>query len=374
LKIAIVYDRINKFGGAERILLALHEIWPEAPIFTAVYSPKTASWASDLEIKTSFLQYVPFASRHHEWFPWLTPIAFERFDFSGYDVVLSVTSAEAKYCIKTSKPLHICYCLTPTRYLWSHKKFYEQDGVKGKFLSILGPPLRMKDYLAAQKIDRYLAISKTVSKRIKKYYNKDSKVIYPPADFPDIGKFNDENQSNENISAIDESFYLVVSRLVPYKRIDLAITACNKLRKQLVIVGKGSEEKRLKKIAGKTITFTGELTDIELNGYYMQCKAVIFPSEEDFGIVPVEAQRYGKPVVAFGVGGASETVLDGKTGVLFYKQDDEALKEAILKLEALDINKSDCKQNASKFSKKRFKQEISSYISEAWKLYNNVIN
>ncbi|MGI5828455.1 MAG: glycosyltransferase [Patescibacteria group bacterium] len=362
MKIAFTYDRINKIGGAERVLTALHEIWPEAPIYTAVYSPKTAAWAKIFDVRTSFLQRIPFAVKNHEIFPWLTPMAFQQFDFSEYDVVLSVTSAEAKSCVTSPNTLHLCYCLTPTRYLWSHKQFYEADGIKGKVLSLLGPSLRIQDYITAQGVDQFVAISETVARRIKKYYGKSADIIYPP-----VTSLNKADGKHKN--PVSEPYYLIVSRLVPYKRVDLALKACKSLGKRLVIVGQGSEERNLKKIADSSTIFTGELTDAELSRYYMHCKAVIFPAEEDFGIVPVEAQLYGKPVIAFGNGGARETVSEGKTGLFFYPQTEEALKQTIVKFEQMQFKQKDCRRNAARFTREKFKKTMYEYVTKAWQKF-----
>src|SRR3989344_2564884 len=259
MKVALVYDRVNKFGGAERVLLALHELFPDAPLFTALYNKQTASWADVFAVKPSFLNAVPFLRNRHEYIPFLMPFAFESFNFDGFDVVISVTSAEAKGIITKPETLHICYCLTPTRYLWSHRQEYFGSG----FFSIVTKPivkaLQRWDRVAATRPDRYIAISSEVARRIKQYYRQEATVIYPPAD-SDFFKPSAKKQR--------EDFYLVVSRLVAYKRVDLAIQTCNKLKRQLIIVGSGSEEGQLKRSAGPTISFVGALTDKELLTYY----------------------------------------------------------------------------------------------------------
>ncbi|NMB57495.1 glycosyltransferase family 4 protein [Candidatus Beckwithbacteria bacterium] len=360
MKIALVYDRVNKWGGAERVLLALHEIWPKAPLYTAVYNRHTASWAKVFKVIPSFLNRISFFRNHHEILPFLTPMAFSQFDFSQFDVVLSVTSAEAKNLTIGSKTLHVCYCLTPTRYLWSHSKEYQKEGLKGKILSIFLPSLRKNDLHASKKVDQFLAISNQVKQRIKKYYQRESKIIYPPVDL-NFSKLDEKIQ--------DHIFYLVVSRLVPYKRIDLAIKACNKLSRNLIIIGTGSEEAKLKNLAGKTVKFLGYLTDKELYGYYKHCRALLFPGEEDFGITPVEAQSFGAPVIAYGKGGLLETVINGKTGLFFSKQTEKSLIEAILKFEQMKLEKEDCIKNSQKFNKSRFKKEIEAEINLLYKQF-----
>lgn len=343
MKLALVYDRVNKFGGAERVLLALHEIWPDAPLFTSVYNPKTAPWASVFDVRPSFMQKIPFAKTHHELFPWLTPLAFEQFDFSDFDVAISVSSAEAKNIITTPKTIHVCYCLTPTRYLWSGNNLYPQNFIRS-FLSV---SLRMIDQVAANRPDKYIAISHTVTQRIKKYYRQESEIIYPPVD---TEKF--------KLSKKTGDFYLLVSRLVPYKKVDLAIRAFNKLNKKLVIIGSGSEENYLKSIASKNIEFLGQdLTDEKLIRYYQSCRALIFTSIEDFGIASLEAQACGKPVIGNAEGGIKETLIDGKTGILF-NSTEKSLIDSVLKFEKLKFIPEICRQNAIKFDKESFKNKF----------------
>ena len=361
MKIALVYDRVNKWGGAERVLLALHEIWPEAPLYTAVYSPKTAPWAKVFRVIPSFLDRFPLAKRRHEIYPWLTPLAFESFNFSDYEVVVSVTSEAAKGIITKPKTFHLCYCLTPTRYLWSG---YE-DYFSSSAWRLVGLPtvsfLRAWDKMAAQRPDEYIAISKNVQQRIKKYYGRDSEVIYPPVE---VKKFQTPSTRSQTIS----EYFLLVSRLVPYKRIDIAIKAFNELGLPLKIIGVGSQMRRLKKMARKNIEFLGQLTDRELLGYYQRCQAVIFPQKEDFGLVSLEVQACGRPVIAYRDGGALETVIEGKTGVFFSPQTAAALIKAIEEFKSLKGLKSeDCRKNAERFSKEKFKKKFKKIIEERWK-------
>lgn len=350
MRLALVYDRVNKFGGAERVLLALHEIWPEAPLYTSVYNPQTAPWAKVFKVRTSFMQNIPFAKTHHELFPWATPIAFEQFDFSEFDVVISVSSAEAKNIITTPKTLHICYCLTPTRHLWSGRHLYPHNF----FRSLLSVNLRMIDQIASQRPDKYIAISKTVSQRIKKYYRKEAEVIYPPVD---TDKF--------KLSKKTGDYYLVVSRLVPYKKVDLAIKVFNRLNKKLIIIGTGSEEKYLKSIASENIEFLGQkLTDFELLGYYESCRALIFPSVEDFGIASLEAQACGKPVIVNNQGGAKESIVNHKTGISFNTE--EELLSIIKNFDQFKFNPEICRQNALKFDTKIFKHKFQNFVEKAY--------
>lgn len=355
MRVALVYDRVNKFGGAERVLLDLHKIWPDAPIFTAVYNPETASWANSFRIHPSFLQSIPFAKNHHEWFAFLTPLAFESFDFSDYDLVVSVSSADAKGIITGPKTLHISYCLTPTRYLWSGFSLYRDtffNPLVRTGFSVLSPFLRMWDRVASTRPDTMVAISKTVARRIKKYYRIDAPIIYPPVDTDCfvLGK------------KPTGSYFLVVSRLVPYKRVDLIIEACNTRRLPLIVVGTGSEKKRLQRLAKNTVSFAGNLTDAELVGYYQGCIALVHAGIEDFGITSLEAQACGRPVIAFGAGGFKETIIAGKTGEFFMTQSVSSLKACLESFHAQTYKPLVCRSNALRFSSSVFRKSFSSYV------------
>lgn len=361
MKVALIYDRVNKWGGAERVLLALQEIWPEAPLYTAVYNPKTAPWAKKFKVTPSFLNKFPFAKTRHEAYPWLTPLAFETFSFDEFDIVISVTSAEAKGIITKPKTLHICYCLTPTRYLWSG---YE-DYFRNKTFRFLTRPvvsyLRRWDQIAAQKPDVFWAISENVKRRIKKYYGRESEVLYPPVD---------TKQFHPKPYPLNpKPYFLVVSRLVAYKKVNIAIEAFNRLGLPLKIVGTGVEFNRLKRMAGNNIQFLGQLTDNELLSYYQRCQAVIFPQEEDFGIVPLEAQACGRPVIVFKAGGALETAIEGKTGEFFYPQTAEALLEKVKNFKPEKYEMNDCRKQAEKFDLTVFKRKFKRLIEDSWNEY-----
>jgi glycosyltransferase involved in cell wall biosynthesis len=358
MKVALIYDRVNKWGGAERVLLALNEIFPKADLFTAVYSASKAKWAKVFpKVVPSFLQKIPFADSNHEFLGTFTPVAFESFDFGGYGLVISVTSEAAKGIITRPGTIHICYCLTPTRYLWSARKYYfKKPPAKFRFIPFfeyLSRPLvkylKSWDIIAAQRPDKMIAISTAVRGRIRKYYDRESEIIFPPVD---VEKF----AAKDNVKR--QKFFLLVSRLIPYKRADLAIKAFNKLGLPLVIVGSGSEEKRLKRIAKSNVEFAGELTDTELADYYRKCTGLIFPQEEDFGIVAVEAQAAGAPVIAYKAGGALDTVKDGKTGVFFNKQTVAELIRAVKKAGKTTFDRSAMIKNAQQFSKEIFKRKF----------------
>lgn len=355
MKIALVYDRVNKFGGAERVLLALHNLWPDAPLFTAVYDKAKASWADVFRVHPSFLQHVPFARAHHELYAWLTPMAFESFSFDGFDVVLSVTSAEAKDVITKPGTLHICYCLTPTRYLWSGKSTYEErSGILGTILERAAPTLQSWDRIGAARPDVYLAISKRVASRINAFYGRSvERVIYPPVDtdrfIPETGVIKD----------FKDASFLCVSRLVPYKRLDILVDAFNQLGWPLTIIGSGWSAASLRRSARGNITFIEDhLTDTKLAHYYGKCRAFVFPGDEDFGLVAVEAQACGKPVICYERSGMAETVIDGKTGIFFARQDPESLIRALRAFDGEWYDSNSCRRSAIRFSKKNFNKEM----------------
>jgi glycosyltransferase involved in cell wall biosynthesis len=400
MKVALVYDRVNKWGGAERVLLALHELFPQAPLYTSVYDAKKAPWAKVFQIKTSFLQNIPGAKKNHELLAPLMPFAFERFNFDKYDLVISVTSEAAKGIITHSGTMHICYCLTPTRYLWSGFTEY----FKNKSLSILLRPvinaLRKWDLVASTRPDVFIAISKEVQGRIKKYYGRESELVYPPATLslarragPPVALGEREKGKGEsNLSASpftlhSSPYFLVVSRLskfTRYKRVDLAIEACNELQLPLKIIGEGNLRKELEKEAGPTIEFIGKVSDRELVDYYKNCKALIFPGREDLGLVMIEAQMQGKPVIAFKAGGALELVTDpsasshsagsgqagSATGLFFDRQTKESLGGVLKKFESIKFNEKTIIKNAKQYDFENFKKNFLSVVNNSIKHYN----
>ncbi len=364
MNIAFVYDRVNKFGGAERVLLALHEIWPKAPLYTAVYDRRKASWARVFRVHPSFIQMLPFAASRHEWYAWLTPMAFESFSFDSYDVVLSVTSAEAKDIITKLETVHVCYCLTPTRYLWSESNSYERAHIGVPSLLSrtvyrrLLPTLKRWDVIGASRPDRYIAISRRVKKRIESYYHREvDAVIYPPAD---VKTFVPPRRARSKKSG---AYYLLVSRLVWYKRVDLVIDAFNALQWPLVVIGDGLERRLLMRRAKKNVQFIfRHLTDEELVNYYQNCRALVFAGEEDFGLVAAEAQACGIPVIAYKESGIAEIIQDGKTGILFPEKRVSSLIDALKKAEHTWYDSTLCRNNAMRFSLDRFKKEMKSTI------------
>ncbi len=362
MKVALVYDRVNKWGGAERVLLALHKIFPDAPLYTSVYHPKKAEWARVFDVRPSFLQKFPLAKSHHELYAALMPLAFESFNFDEFDLVISVTSEAAKGIITKPEALHICYCLTPTRYLWSG---YE-DYFRNQILKFISNPvvsyLRIWDKTSSQRPDKFIAISNEVQKRIKEYYDRDSEIIYPPLSLSSTDYSLQPDKKAVVGSPSPESYFLIVSRLVPYKKIDLAVKVFNKLNLQLKIAGRGSEESKLKAIANENIEFLGYLTDEELVKYYKECRALIFPGKEDFGLTILEAQSFGKPVIAFRGGGALETIVENKTGIFFDLLNQKSLEDALRKFMRKKFDPKDCTMQAERFNIKEFSIQLKEEI------------
>lgn len=354
MKVALVYDRINKWGGAERVLLALHKIFPMAPLYTSVYDPKNALWADVFDVKTSFLQKLPFIRKHNELFSFLMPISFESFNFDNYDLVLSITSESAKGIITKPGTIHVCLCLTPTRYLWSGYETYFKNFLFRLFSYPIVSYLRKWDIVASKRPDRYIAISSEVKKRIKKYYKRDSTRIYPPV-----------TMQIKGIKRKPSDYFLLVSRLskfVLYKRASIVIEAFNELGLPLKIVGSGSLKKHLQKKAKTNIEFLGQVNDRELEELYKNSKALIFPGVEDFGLVMAEAQFFGTPVIAYRGGGAIEIVEEGLSGEFFNEQTKDSLMSVLKNFDESRYNRKEILEESQRFSFLRFREEILNFI------------
>jgi len=310
-------------------------------------------------VRTSFMQRLPLVTRNHQPFLLLYPLAFESFDLSGFDVVISNSSAFCKGVVTPPGTLHICYCLTPMRWVWSYHAYVGRERL-GWMARMLLPAaisqLRAWDVATAQNVDRFLAISRTVSSRIHKYYRRDSAVIYPPV----------------NCDAFElpptriENYYLIVSRLMPYKRIDLAIDAFSRLGIPLKIVSSnGRNVPALRARAGRNVEFLGRVSDAELKQLYAGCRGLVFPGEEDFGIAPLEANASGRPVVAYAGGGALDTVLDGQTGILFERQDVDSLMDAVRRAEAVAWDRVELRAHARKFDRQVFRDQLLEFVRES---------
>ncbi len=372
MRVAIVHDYLTQFGGAERVLLALMKLFPHAPVFTLVFDPRMAFARTSgpgifdtRRLRTSFLQRIPGARARHRYFPILMPLAIEQFDFSQYDLVFSATHSFGKGVICGPQTLHISYCFTPTRYLWDDSHRYIREFSRSPVFQRLAPIalsyIRLWDYYASQRVTTYLTLSNFVARRIQKYYRRDAQVVPPPVD---VNRFKVTPGGD---------YYLIVSRLVPYKRIDLAIEACERLQRPLKIVGTGPEEKllheRARFFSGQKKTFTeflGFVPDEKLPALYKNARALLFPQEEDFGITPLEAAAAGKPTIAYGFGGARETVIDGITGIFFLEQTAGALMRAMLVSESTTFNSADIRHHAERFSEDQFLQEIEQIVHSEW--------
>lgn len=355
MKLALVHDHLIQDGGAEKVLRVLQEIWPEAPTYALLYDKKNFPDFHKKDIRTSFLQKLPLAVKKCQWYLGLMPAATEGYDLSDFDVVVSSSSAFSKGVIARPGAKHICYCHTPTRYLWSDTHSYVAELRVPKFIKMLLPPvlslLRLWDQAAAQRVDLFVANSQTVQNRIKKYYGRDSIVIHPPVE---TGKFSISNEA--------KNYFLVGGRLVPYKRYDLVIEAFNKTGLPLKIFGSGPVEAELRKQAKKNIEFLGRVSDEERAKLYSNCRAFLHPHEEDFGLTAVEAMAAGRPVIALRKGGALETVVDGVTGEFFDEQSWEELADHLIRFNDENYNPETIRAHAQKFGVERFKQEMAHLV------------
>ncbi|MCK4304223.1 MAG: glycosyltransferase [Candidatus Eisenbacteria sp.] len=359
MRVALVHDWLTGMRGGEKCLEVFCQLYPDAPIYTLVHRPGTVSEQIERHrIVTSFLQRAPFGkSRYQRYLP-LFPAAIERFDLRGYDLVLSSSHAVAKGVVVHPGTQHVCYCHTPMRYVWLA---YEQYFGSGRYrfpaswlLPSVATWLRMWDRTTAAGVDRFIANSQNVASRIRRYYGREAQVVHP---WVDTGAF------TPDASVEREDFYLVISALVPYKRLDLAIEAAREMGRELVVIGSGVERKRLERLAGSSARFSGWLPSEQLLNVLRRTRALLFPGEEDFGIVPLEAMACGTPVVAYGVGGALETVVDGQTGVFFRQQTAKSLVRALRRLDALDLSPAAARRRAEQFSRERFRTRIAEEIA-----------
>lgn len=365
-RVALVYDWFDSWGGVERILLTLSEMFPQADWYTSIFDPTRASWAKKLNPHTSYVQRMPVFIKHNRVFSTpLYPFAFEAFDFSDYKLVISITSSFAKGIITKPPTRHICYLLTPTRFLWSHEKEYRARSLASRaYIEYL----KKWDRIASHRPDEYICISQTVQRRLQLLYDRTGVVIYPPFDI-EYWKTMKE-QTNSPFSTLPSPFFLLVSRLEPYKKIDLAIQAFNQLSDlHLIIVGNGTRKHTLVGQAGKNITFLHNISDTELAGLYSQAQALIMPQEEDFGMTALEAQFFGCPVIAYKKGGAMETVREEKTGIFFDEQNVHSLTSALEKFEgeAYNLHESTKKhgpENVKGFSRETYEKKFRAIVDK----------
>ncbi|MBP9827122.1 glycosyltransferase [Candidatus Saccharibacteria bacterium] len=368
-RVAIVHDWLTNLGGAERVVEAMIKAFPQADIYTSVYNRAHVPIMQDVSIKTSFLQHWPLARRYHQLFPILRRYAFEQFDFSEYDVVISSSSAEAKGLITSESCLHISYIHTPTRYYWSHYNEYLDNPGFGLLNPVVRWQLRRSinqsrrwDFAAAQRPDVLLANSGAVAQRIKRFYDRESQVVYPNVD---TDRFSVQKLPRPD--GAPNRYALVVSRLIPYKRIDIAVQAARRAQMPLVVIGRGSELKRLKAMAGPDTVFLGALKDAEVTAYMQHAEVFLFPGEEDFGITPVEAMSAGVPVIAYKKGGAVETVIDNVTGVLVEHQTAEAFTKVLSGWTKYQFSSKELQEYAEKFTTQRFIDQLHTIVQQSLK-------
>ncbi|RME48812.1 MAG: glycosyltransferase family 4 protein [Chloroflexi bacterium] len=359
MRIAIVHDWLNQAGGAEIVLHALKSLFPGAPVYTSMYWPAAVPEMDGWDIRVSFLDRMPAIHRRHQYYLPLYPLAFERFDFSGYDLVLSNKSGFCHGVITPANVPHLCYCLTPTRYLWQTEEYLAREhvGMLGRAgLRLILPWLRRWDRRAARtRVDAFAAISTEIQQRIRHFYRRESTVIYPPVD---TQRF---RVSEDGLG----DYFLVLSRLVPYKRIDLAVKAFTALGRPLVIIGDGRDRPSLEAMAGPNVRFLGRQPTEAVREYLAHCQALIWPGLEDFGLAPVEAQASGRPVIAFAGGGALDTVIEGVTGTFFHEQTSEALAEAVAGFDPSAFDPQVIRQHALQFDVEQFRKRLIHWIADS---------
>lgn len=361
LKVAIVCDWLTGIGGAERVVLELHNMYPEAPIYTSQYDPSKIDWFEDADVRTTSLQRLP--KRLKKFLPLLRAWTFSRLDLSGYDLVISSSGAEAKG-VKTGKnTTHICYCHSPTHYYWiRHDEYLERPGFPFGLnwlarwsLKLLINPLKRWDRHAAKQPDYFIANSTHTQAMIKRYYRRDSEVIFPPVE---VDRFKLRGNATPSL----RHGFIIAGRQTPYKRFDLAIEACNNLKVPLVIIGDGPDHKRLEKLAGRGTTFLANVNDTEIAGHFQSALGYIMPNMDDFGIVAVEALAAGTPIIAYNKGGALDYVAPGKTGLLFERQTVKSLSDALETAAAKNWDPSTIAGSAEKFSVAAFVKNMQNYI------------
>jgi glycosyltransferase involved in cell wall biosynthesis len=355
-RVALVHDWLNQVGGAESVLESLVSLLPGAPIYTSMYAPEIMpaqyrTW----DIRTTFMQQLPGVTNHHQAYLPVYPLAFSGLSMSGYDLVLSNKSAFCHFVTPPAGARHVCYCLTPTRFLWQYASYREREALPPAVDLALRPVvslLRHSDFAAAQRVSTFIAISTEIQERIRRYYGRESTIIYPPVD---LARFFPSGEAPGD-------YFLAGGRLIPYKRVDLAVRACTELGLRLLVYGDGRDRPALEKMAGPCVTFLGRVAWDELACLFREARAFIFPGLEDFGIAPVEAQAAGRPVVAFAGGGALDTVLPGRTGEFFAEQSVESLKAVLSTFDPMAYDPAECRANAERFGTERFERELREFL------------
>jgi glycosyltransferase involved in cell wall biosynthesis len=380
---ALIHEFLNQYGGAERVLLEIAKLYPDAPIYTIMHDPeKMRGFFKGRDIRTSFMQKIPaFIRRRHKYLLPLMPTAPETFNLRDYDVVISSSSAFAKGVVVKPKTVHVCYCHSPMRYAWDwNEKYLNEQGVgsKRKFAArFLLNYVRMWDRVAADRVDYFIANSVTTAKRLKKYYGCDARVVYPPVDVEKLSMPPREGDAlNEQLKK--EDYFLIISRLTPYKKIEVAIEALNKLDLPLIVIGEGAPkyEKQLRSIAGRRTKFLGWVKEADIACYYRNCRAFIFPGEDDFGIAPVEAMASGRPVIALRKGGATETVTEGVSGEFFDESALELVADGVRRFleKETGYDPQTVKNSVARFSIENFRQNFSRAIDDFIADYDTYFN
>lgn len=367
MKVAIVCDWLTGLGGAERVVLELHKMFPEAPIYTSQYDPVDAPWFKDADVRTTWLQKLPKGLK--KFLPVLRAWSFSRLGLSAYDLVISASGAEAKSVKTGPKTIHICYCYAPTHYYWSRYNEYTKNPGFGKLdwlarlgLRVLVGPMRRWDKKAAQRPDYMIGISSHIQAEIKRYYGRDSELVFPPVD---IERF--------KLNTTDErDGFVIAGRQTPYKRFDLVVSACSELGLKLTVIGAGPDHQKLKKLAGPTATFLTGVSDDAMPEYFANAEAFVFPGLDDFGITPVEALACGTPVIAYKAGGALDYVHSGKNGLFFDEQTAKSLKAILKEFSNYKFDPKQVSSSAQNFNAERFHQEMRKTIDKLIK--NNSTN
>ncbi len=356
MRVALIHDYLNQYGGAERVLDALHDLFPQAPIYTSIYDPAAMPAACRTwDIRTSWMQRIPVWRRLFRAYVLLYPLAFESFDLSAYDLLISSSSAFAKGIIPRPDALHVCYCHTPMRFAWRTSDYLAREAFGAARRAALALPLvllRMWDVISTQRVDAFVANSRVVAQRIWRYYRREAVVIPPPVEIPPWRELS------------PGAYFLAGGRLIPYKRLDLAVQACTRLRLPLKVFGDGRDRARLQALAGPNVEFLGRVSEEERRALYAGCRAFIFPGEEDFGIAPLEAMAAGRPVIAYAAGGALETVVAGVTGRFFYQQTVEAVMEAIAATLTERYDAHAIRRHAEQFGRDVFLERMRLLIEE----------
>ena len=361
MKVAIVHYWLVRMRGGEKVLEAICELYPDADIFTHVVNPaKISETINNHAINTTFINSLPWSRTHYQNYLPLMPIALEQLDLSEYDLIISSESGPAKGVITRPDAVHICYCHTPMRYVWDmyHEYLNRQNIFKRLLMRPLLHYVRGWDFRSAARVDHFISNSNYVAQRVKKFYRRESTVIYPPVD---VDKLRPVLNGKEDA----QDYYLLLGQLVRYKKADIAIRAFNELGKKLIVIGTGDHLRELKKLANNNIEFLGWQNEEHIAFYLRSCRALIFPGIEDFGIVPLEAMASGTPVIAYAKGGALETVVDQTTGILFDEQSAAGLSRAVIRFETLEtqFDKETLVRYADGFSKSRFKREMNDFIN-----------